>query len=111
MRQVFANLFGNAVEAVGKNGKIRLSASASHNWRTGEFGLRVVVADNGPGIPANIRGKIFEPFFTTKGEAGTGLGLWITSGIINNSGGTLSLRSVTRPGRTGTCFSVFLPIK
>jgi PAS domain S-box-containing protein len=111
MRQVFANLFGNAVEAVGKNGKIRLSAYASHNWRTGEFGLRVVVADNGPGIPANIRGKIFDPFFTTKGEAGTGLGLWITSGIVHNSGGTLSLRSVTRDGRTGTCFSVFLPIK
>lgn len=111
MRQVFANLFGNAVEAVGKNGKIRLSAYASQNWRTGEFGLRVVVADNGPGIPKNIRGKIFEPFFTTKGEAGTGLGLWITSGIVNNSGGTLRLRSVTRDGRTGTCFSVFLPIK
>jgi PAS domain S-box-containing protein len=111
MRQVFANLFGNAVEAVGKNGKIRLSASAAHNWRTGEFGLRVVVADNGPGIPANIRGKIFDPFFTTKGEAGTGLGLWITSGIVHNSGGTLSLRSVTRDGRTGACFSVFLPIK
>ena len=111
MRQVFANLFGNAVEAVGKNGKIRLSAYAAHNWHTGESGLRVVVADNGPGIPANIRGKIFDPFFTTKGEAGTGLGLWITSGIVHNSGGTLRLRSVTRDGRTGTCFSVFLPIK
>ncbi len=111
MRQVFANLFGNAVEAVGKNGKIRLSAHAVHNWRTGEFGLRVVVADNGPGIQPNIRGKIFEPFFTTKGEAGTGLGLWITSGIVHNSGGTLRLRTVTRGGRTGTCFSVFLPLK
>ena len=111
MRQVVANLFGNAVEAVGKNGKIRLSAYAAHNWRTGEFGLRIIVADDGPGIPANIRGKIFDPFFTTKGEAGTGLGLWITSGIVHNSGGTLRLRSTTRNGRTGTCFSVFLPIK
>ena len=82
-----------------------------HNWHNGQRGLRVIVADNGPGIPADIRGKIFEPFFTTKGEAGTGLGLWITSGIIENSGGTLRLRSVTRAGRTGTSFSVFLPIE
>jgi PAS domain S-box-containing protein len=111
IRQVFANLFGNAVEAVERNGKIRLHAFASRDWRTGQRGLRVVVADNGPGIPAEVRGKIFEPFFTTKGEAGTGLGLWITSGIIEKNDGTLRLRTVTRAGRTGTCFSVFLPIK
>jgi signal transduction histidine kinase len=71
----------------------------------------VTVADNGPGIPAEIRGKIFEPFFTTKGEAGTGLGLWITSGIVEKNDGALRLRSVTRAGRTGTCFSVFFPVK
>jgi len=111
IRQVFANLFGNAVEAVERNGKIRLHAFASRDWRTGQRGLRVVVADNGPGIPAEIRGKIFEPFFTTKGEAGTGLGLWITSGIIEKNDGTLRLRTVTRAGRTGTCFSVFFPLK
>jgi PAS domain S-box-containing protein len=111
IRQVFANLFGNAVEALEQNGKIRLRACASRNWRTGQRGLRVVVADNGPGIPAEVRGKIFEPFFTTKGEAGTGLGLWITSGIVEKNDGTLRLRTVTRTGRTGTCFSVFLPIK
>ncbi len=111
MRQVFANLVGNAIEAVGQKGKIRLHACASRNWRTGQRGLRVVVADNGLGIPAEVRGKIFEPFFTTKGEAGTGLGLWITAGIVEKSDGTLRLRSVTRAGRTGTCFSVFFPIK
>ena len=111
IRQVFANLFGNAVEAVERNGKIRLHAFASRDWRTGQRGLRVVVADNGPGIPAEVRGKIFEPFFTTKGEAGTGLGLWITSGIIEKNDGTLRLRTVTRAGRTGTCFSVFFPLK
>jgi PAS domain S-box-containing protein len=111
IRQVFANLFGNAVEAVERNGKIRLHAFASRDWRTGQRGLRVVVAGNGPGIPAEVRGKIFEPFFTTKGEAGTGLGLWITSGIIEKNDGTLRLRTVTRAGRTGTCFSVFFPLK
>ncbi len=111
IRQVLVNLFSNAVEAVGQNGKIRLRAHASHNWHNGQRGLRVTVADNGPGIPAAIRGRIFEPFFTTKGEAGTGLGLWIASGIIEKCGGTLRLRSVTRAGRSGTSFSVFLPIE
>ena len=111
IRQILVNLFGNAVEAVGQNGKIRLRAHACHNWHSGQRGLRVTVADNGPGIPANVRARIFEPFFTTKGEAGTGLGLWITSGIVEKYGGTLRLRSVTRPGRSGTSFSVFLPIE
>ena len=109
MRQVFANLIGNAIEAIGKNGKIRLHAYASTDWRRGRRGLRVTVADNGPGIPADVRGKIFEPFFTTKGESGTGLGLWITSGIVEKNDGMLRLRTVTRDGRSGTCFSVFFP--
>jgi PAS domain S-box-containing protein len=111
MRQVFANLLGNAIEAIGKKGKIRLHAYASTDWHRGRRGLRVTVADNGPGIPDGIRGKIFEPFFTTKGEAGTGLGLWITFGIIEKNDGSLRLRSVTRAGRSGTCFSVFIPVK
>ena len=79
------------------------------DWRLGRRGLRVTVADNGPGIPAEIRDKIFDPFFTTKGESGTGLGLWITSGIVENNDGMLRLRTVTRDGRSGTCFSVFFP--
>lgn len=70
----------------------------------------MTIADNGPGIPAAIGGKIFDPFFTTKGEAGTGLGLWITSGIVEHNDGMLRLRTVTRDGRSGTCFSVFLPL-
>jgi PAS domain S-box-containing protein len=109
MRQVFANLVGNAIEAIGKNGKIRLHAYASTDWRRGRRGLRVTVADNGPGIPAEVRDKIFDPFFTTKGEGGTGLGLWIISGIVGNNDGMLRLRTVTRAGRSGTCFSVFFP--
>lgn len=108
MRQVFANLIGNAIEAIGKGGKIWLHAYASQEWRQGRRGLRVTVADNGPD-PVDVRDKIFEPFFTTRGEAGTGLGLWIISGIIENNDGLLRLRTVARDGRSGTCFSVFFP--
>jgi len=52
---------------------------------------------------------LFEPFFTTKGERGTGLGLWVSSGIVQKHGGSIRVRSSTRAGRSGTCFSVFLP--
>jgi signal transduction histidine kinase len=75
MRQAFANLVGNAIEAVGKNGTIKLHAYASRDWRCGRRGLRITVSDNGPGIPRELLGKVFEPFFTTKGESGTGLAL------------------------------------
>ena len=109
-RQVFANLIGNAIEAMKRSdGRIRLRAYRSRNWRTGEEGLRFLIADNGHGIPPELQRKIFDPFFTTKGEKGTGLGLWITLGIVEKSGGSLRLRSTTRQGRSGTCFAIFFP--
>ncbi len=86
-----------------------MRAYAGKDWRCGSRGLKVVVADNGRGIPDEIRGKIFEPFFTTKGESGTGLGLWIASGIVEKYGGNMRVRSSTRQGRSGTCFSIFFP--
>jgi PAS domain S-box-containing protein len=110
LRQVIANLLGNAIEAVGRDhGRIWLRAHVARDWRRGRSGIRVLVADNGRGIPANVRERIFDPFFTTKGESGTGLGLWITSDIIRKYDGTIRLRSSTRPGRSGTCFSIFFP--
>ena len=69
----------------------------------------VTVADNGHGIePVNLQ-AIFEPFFTTKGERGTGLGLWVTRGIVEEQGGTLRLRSCTT-GRRGTTIRIQLPV-
>jgi PAS domain S-box-containing protein len=110
LRQVFANLIGNAIEATrSTQGRIMLRAYASRAWQNGSTGVRVVVADNGSGIPTGIRSKIYDPFFTTKGEGGTGLGLWITSDIIRKYNGTLHLWSSARAGRSGTCFTVFLP--
>lgn len=71
--------------------------------------MRVSIADNGPGISADNRRRLFEPFFTTKGERGTGLGLWVSSGIVQKHQGWIRVRSNTRPGHTGTVFSVFVP--
>jgi PAS domain S-box-containing protein len=112
LRQVFANLVGNAIEAVGpRHGTITLRAYASRDWRSDRPGLRIVVADDGPGIPASVRTSIFEPFFTTKGESGTGLGLWITSDILQKYDGTIRLRTSTEAPRSGTCFLIFFPFE
>jgi two-component system CheB/CheR fusion protein len=110
MRQVFSNLIVNALEAVGQGGEIKLRLFESHDWgRLGRRGVRVVIADNGPGIPPEHRRHIFEPFYTTKGERGTGLGLWVSSGIIHKYGGVIRVRSSVGPHWRGTVFSVFLP--
>jgi len=71
--------------------------------------LRVCVADDGPGIASENLEKIFEPFFTTKGEKGTGVGLWVTRSIIEDIGGGIEVTSSTRPGRSGTSFTVTIP--
>ena len=112
LRQMFANLVGNAIEAVApRKGKISLRAYASRDWKSQRPGVRVVVADNGPGIPAEVRPRILEPFFTTKGEGGTGLGLWIASDILRKYNGVMKLRTSTQPHCCGTCFSIFLPFQ
>jgi signal transduction histidine kinase len=71
-------------------------------------GATVIIADNGSGIAADVQRHLFQPFFTTKGEHGTGLGLWVSRGIINKHGGTISLNSETSQGGHGTVVSVFL---
>lgn len=107
LRQVMANLVGNAIEAAPK--KLTIRAYDSKDWTNGRTGLRITVAENGDGIPVEHRNAIFEPFFTTKGDNGTGLGLWITAGIVRKYDGTIRVRSSVRSGSSGTCFSLFLP--
>lgn len=73
--------------------------------------VRFSVADNGPGIPEEIKDKIMQPFFTTKrGTEGTGLGLSITNDIISAHGGTITINSNDAEGE-GTVFQILLPIK
>jgi PAS domain S-box-containing protein len=113
LRQVFTNLITNAAEAASPGGKITVSitpqppgADAAGNKM--QAGAIVTIADNGTGIPEEIRAHLFQPFFTTKGERGTGLGLWVSRGIINKHGGMISLQSDTREASHGTVVDVFL---
>jgi len=110
MRQVLSNLITNAIEASAANGKLVLRIRDARKWSdSGVLGLRFSVADNGSGISPEVRKRLGEPFFTTKGQAGTGLGLWVTRSILSRYGGNLQVRSSTSEMRHGTVFSVFLP--
>jgi signal transduction histidine kinase len=113
LRQVFTNLISNAVEVLPRNGTLIIRIHAARDWRGGRDGYRIVIADNGPGIPEESRKKLFEPFYTTKGERGTGLGLWITRQLLHKHGGSIRFRSRhATPSRTGgTVFSVWLPLE
>jgi two-component system, chemotaxis family, CheB/CheR fusion protein len=110
IRQVFATLLLNAMEAVPKGGTIAIRVRKSFHWNDpARYGVRLAIADSGVGIPPNSTGRIFEPFFTTKGEHGTGLGLWVANAIVSRLGGSIQMRSSVRPDKSGTCFSIFLP--
>ena len=110
MRQVFSNLIANALDALPVAGKIHLRVHQSRNVHgSHELGALCRVYDNGEGIRREHLDSIFEPFFTTKGEKGTGLGLWVTYGIVTKHGGWIRVRSSSRPGRSGTVFLIFLP--
>lgn len=108
VEQVFINLLVNACQAMPDGGKLTIT------MQTDGEGNQIVttIEDTGHGIPEENLGKIFDPFFTTKGQevsgvAGTGLGLSVSYGIIQNHGGRISVESVVGKGTT---FTVELPI-
>jgi signal transduction histidine kinase len=113
MRQVFANLIGNALDATadkkGERGRVVLRTRQGQCPVTGARGVRVTVADNGYGMSAATQRSIFDAFFTTKGATGTGLGLWVSHEIIRNHNGVVRVRSCETAGRSGTTFTVFFP--
>ncbi|RLC24703.1 MAG: two-component sensor histidine kinase [Deltaproteobacteria bacterium] len=103
LKQVFLNLILNALDAVKKEGTIKISLKQAI---TPGF-LAVQVEDNGCGIPPHILPNIFDPFFTTKGPGkGTGLGLSVSHGIVTIHGGQISIE--TEKGKY-TRFTVILP--
>jgi PAS domain S-box-containing protein len=112
LRQVFANLVANSIHSMSSGGKLLIHVyESSLSSDSSRKGVRITVLDNGSGIPAAVRRNLFAPFYTTKGESGTGLGLWVTRGIVEKHGGTIHFTSTVRAGRAGTAFSVFLPFE
>ena len=105
LQQIVTNLVINGAQASGRGGIVRLRATAD------ERDLVMMVEDSGPGIPSSVMDRIFEPFFTTKplGE-GTGLGLSVTLGIVQQLGGRITVENRAVPGETGARFTVTLPI-
>src|SRR5262249_35097731 len=108
LRQVFSNLVLNAIEASAPTGSIFIRVRQAHSG-DGLDGIRITVADNGCGIAKENMSRIFEPFFTTKESKGTGLGLWVSQGIVQKHQGKISVRSRTDDAHHGTCCTVFLP--
>jgi PAS domain S-box-containing protein len=111
IKQVLANLIANAVDASRSGGKIAIRARSESGHIAGQLrdrgnGVRIVIADTGLGINPKDVQHIFEPFFTTKKEIGTGLGLWVSNGIVQKHRGRIRLRSKVNGG---TVFSIFLP--
>ncbi len=100
IKQVLINLIQNSADSIGHGGEITL---ATHNG-SGQF-VTLEVADNGKGIPPEVRERLFDPFFTTK-EGGTGLGLPIAARIVEKHGGELRYQTHLNHG---TVFSVVLP--
>jgi signal transduction histidine kinase len=112
IRQVLNNLIANAIDAMRQGGRLLVRAhDTTEHSRDGRQrkGLRITIADTGHGMSAQVRARIFEPFYTTKELNGTGLGLWISSGIIDRHHGRILLRSSDQPEHHGTVFSLFLP--
>jgi signal transduction histidine kinase len=111
IRQVIANLIGNAVDALGESGRLYLRATPATHPVTGVTGVALTVADTGSGIERESLPRIYEPFFTTKGHTGTGLGLWVSLEIVERHEGTLKVRSRRKlpGGSSGTVFRLFLP--
>lgn len=111
MQQVLLNLINNAVAAMQQNGRLEIKTALNADLEK----IIVVVRDNGHGIPKEYIDKIFDPFFTTKSEGeGTGLGLFVSHGIISKYKGTITCESSTvdtseKP--KGTTFTLALRVK
>lgn len=110
VRQALSNLLSNAIDAMPGGGVLLIRVSQSRQWADSRLrGVRITFADTGSGIALEHRENLFQPFFTTKTDVGTGLGLWITQGIVEKHGGVIRFKSSIKPQNHGTVFSIFLP--
>ena len=109
VRQVVNNLVRNSLDAMETGGRLYVRLHSQPNWNTGRKGVRLTVADTGEGIRPEIMAHLFEPFQTSKELTGTGLGLWVTQGIVEKHGGYICTKT-WRGKSHGTVFAVWLPL-
>ena len=127
VRQVLNNLIRNAYDAMPSGGTLCIRLRPSTSPTADVPGLRITIADTGTGFLPRMRDHLFEPFHTSKDATGTGLGLWISKGIVDKHRGLIHMRSrlpltedtrhdgqtdsqtVAEPYR-GTVFSIWLPL-
>jgi signal transduction histidine kinase len=109
LRQVFANLISNALDAIKGNGRLSIRTRPQRHSRTGEAGMRISIADSGGGMDRGTLRRLFQPFVSTKGDQGTGLGLWVSREILERHRATIRVRSRQTPGASGTVFSLWIP--
>ena len=108
LKQVISNLVSNAIDAMGENGKLKVTVSCLQAAERAQ--VEITVQDDGHGIPPEHRERVFEPFFTTKKEVGTGLGLYVSKQIIARHEGHIEIHSRTDNGGRGTIFRILLPV-
>ena len=106
MQQVVTNLISNAMDALGPQGRLITGVRPAQDGK-GRAGVSVTVADSGVGMKRATREHLFHPFVTTKGESGTGLGLWVSKGILDKHHASIQVRS--QPG-VGTVMRLFVPL-
>ncbi len=127
LRQVFTNVIANAAEASILPGGILRVVIRDATPKDQEIGTVIEVQDSGPGVDPLIERKLFQPFVTTKGEKGTGLGLWVSLGIVQKHGGTMTIQNISTPDHErrsiarkspaakpepeGACVRIFLPLR
>ncbi|HYE16301.1 MAG TPA: GAF domain-containing protein, partial [Pyrinomonadaceae bacterium] len=102
LREVFVNLIVNAIDAMPAGGRLTLGCRLADSGDR----LQLLFSDTGTGMTEEVRARIFEPFYTTKGAQGTGLGLFVSYGIVERHGGHITVASAR--GR-GTTFTIDLP--
>ena len=106
-RQVITNLVKNAMDALHRRGRLLVGVRPSTDG-AGRQGVVITIADNGSGIDRAMLDRLFHPFATTKGEAGNGLGLWVSKGILDKHRTKVAVRS--KAGH-GTVFRLFVPLE
>jgi signal transduction histidine kinase/CheY-like chemotaxis protein len=108
IRQVLINLVGNSIDAVPAEGEIGVVAQIVNQGR--EM-VQIEIHDNGMGLAAAQLDRLFQPFFSTKGAHGTGLGLWVSKGIVEKHEGSIRLASQSENGLNRTTATVLLPLR